>query len=392
MDTRDFCINVISDHLSGRDTNVPDDSINWDDVISVFKIHELCGILYFQCKSIIPTDYIDALDQNYAASMYYYSNRIWLEDMIKSILTNEMISFITVKGLNISNYYPQPALRSMGDTDLAVHADDKERVHNILLESGFQNSSQTNNHEWCYYYDHMEIELHDNLIYDSIINQKICIDFFNDFWKYVDNGKLNWSFHFLFLVNHLRKHFMNRGVGIRQFLDIAVLTKNNEELDWEWIRNELIHLNLWEFAQRVFFLNSKWFGVEPPVEYSDFGDSFVNEATELILFNGVFGFDNEENDINSAINNVIKKNTHETGFRGFMSRLFPSYDVLENFNVYAYIRGHKYLLPVAWCHRAFRSIKNGKAGRNMKLFYNSSFVSKAKVQNRIDVFEKWGLD
>ncbi len=95
-----------------------------------------------------------------------------------------------------------------------------------------------------------------------------------NFWKYVKNGKLDWSFHFLFLIFHLYKHFMINGVGLRQFMVIAVLTKENKELNWLWIVEKLKDLKMWEFAKRVFALNESWFGIVPPLEFQLLKRSF----------------------------------------------------------------------------------------------------------------------
>lgn len=132
--------------------------------------------------------------------------------------------------------------------------------------------------------------------------KKIHKAFFNDCWKYVEDGAVDPSFHFLFLLLHLRKHFINMGVGFRQFMDVAVLER--EELNWPWIEKKLRELELWAFAEKVFALNEVWFGVAPPLGIEPVDQSFIGEATELILRNGVFGFDNKENKHNVAVNIV----------------------------------------------------------------------------------------
>jgi hypothetical protein len=67
---------------------------------------------------------------------------------------------------------------------------------------------------------------------------------------------------------------MINGVGLRQFMVIAVLTKENKELNWLWIVEKLKDLKMWEFAKRVFALNESWFGIVPPLEFQLLKRSF----------------------------------------------------------------------------------------------------------------------
>ncbi|NCU27417.1 hypothetical protein EOM86_11990, partial [Candidatus Nomurabacteria bacterium] len=61
----------------------------------------------------------------------------------------------------------------------------------------------------------------------------------NSFDHFIVNGRLDDSFHFVFAIYHLCKHFMNSGVGFRQFVDVAVLIKNDDRINWMWTENKL---------------------------------------------------------------------------------------------------------------------------------------------------------
>lgn len=135
-----------------------------------------------------------------------------------------------------------------------------------------------------------------------------------------------------------------------------------------------------------------WFDVKPPVTISDFDASFFTSATELIGRNGIFGFDNEDNTSNRAVNAA-----RDEGFsRGSMlmravKGLFPPYNTLITVPHYAYLKGKPWLLPLVWIHRAFRSIKNGRFKRNMKYVAASSFADKGVIEKREAIYEQWGL-
>ena len=302
------------------------------------------------------------------------------------------ICYFTIKGFSVANYYPNLEIRTMGDTDIVVHSEDRERVHKLLLSLGYKNVSKISDREWVYNYNKMELELHDHLIYYEMTNDSRCDEFFNVFGDYVKDGVLDWNSHFLFLIYHIRKHFMDRGVGFRHFLDIAVLTKNYIDLDWTWIKQKLIELGMWEFALRIFYLNCRWFGVSSPLDISTFDNEFLHEATKAIYYNGVFGFDNEVNNVNYTIHGIRNSYKQSYGIRKIWLFLFPCYDTMRKTKQYAFVDKRPYLLPAAWFYRGLRTLKQKRTMKTMKGIINTSFVSKKKVDERAEVLKKWGLE
>ena len=140
------------------------------------------------------------------------------------------IQYFSVKGLAIADYYPMPALRTMGDIDLVVK--DKENVKNLLITIGYSFNEEEFNgwfNEWHFFKHGVEFELHDYLMYEQSLIPIEEVRYFNKCWDYVTDNELDWNYHFVLLIAHLRKHLL-RGVGFRQFLDIAILIKNRGSL------------------------------------------------------------------------------------------------------------------------------------------------------------------
>ena len=392
MKTAQFCVNIIADFLNQRETSVIEADLDWKEIATIFKKHEMSGVLYTQCVHFLPDSIKSELYRQYHSTLFYYSKRIWLENEIRKLLDSKGISYFIVKGSEVAAFYPKPALRTSGDTDLIVHAGDRDQVHELLLQMGFYNKSRPSEGAWIYYKDCLELELHDRLVYSGVVNQKLHADFFNDCWNYVSDNHLNWSFHFLFILLHLRKHFMYAGVGFRQFTDIAVLTASNKDLDWLWIEKKLWDLNLWDFAQSVFALNLKWFGIAPPLKLDRIDDLFLEEATEQICFNGIFGNHNDGNLGNATVNRVVNSEITTVGMiSNILSDFFLSYDRMKSMRQYRYLAGKPYLLPVAWIHRAGRTLKQKRTCRTIKKIIKTSFVTKKKVAQRSEQLEKWGL-
>ena len=392
MDTEGFIIQVISDHLNNKSTLPPNYEIDWGAVVWCFKIHELAGILYHQCRDFIPADCRTELQRQNAAVMYYHANRLWEEESLKKALTESGITFFGIKGAAVAEFYPQPAYRTMGDTDLVVHAGDMEGVDVILMSMGYENEKKSDDCGWKYSKNDMAVEVHESLVLEGLSHDRECTCFFGNPWDYVRGNELNWSYHFLFLIYHLRKHFVDRGVGLRQFVDIAVLTKGNTGLDWPWIQDRLRELNMWEFARRVFALNRYWFGTEVPLEVGEFDRGFLASATGKILRNGVFGFHDAGNRDNSTANRIRNKKKKKYGVGKILLGFFPEYGQMVIHEEYAFLRGRKYLLPLAWIYRFVRALYRGTAlGTLRSLLFKNTFASRKKVRERTEELKRWGL-
>ena len=312
-------------------------------LISAAKRHEVSAILYAQCKDFIPEPFLADLKRYHSTVLYFYANRRKLTGRVEEALRG--MEHFTIKGASIAEFYPCPAYRTMGDTDIVIHKEDRNEADRRLRGLGLKCVSSFDDREWQYYLHHMEFELHDRLVYNESVNTDAQEQYFNDCWKHVKDGKLDWEFHFMFLIFHLRKHFMNSGVGFRHFMDIAVLTSRGPKFDWSRIKEELVKIGLWPFTERIFALNQYWFGVPTPLPVSAFSDTFLSSATELILKNGVFGFDNENNAGNSAVNAIRDKNhSHSAMIKTAARKIFPAYETMIKVPQYSYLKGHPYLL------------------------------------------------
>lgn len=349
-------IQILSDFLNGRKTEIhASGSIDWNIVLKYAKMHQVEGIIYYQCKSFLSKEVIVSLEKAFAATVFYYKNREKMMAGIRRAFADNNVSCVEVKGMEVAQYYPIPAMRTMGDSDIVIHEEDKEKAEQILSGLGIAFKFEYTGKERGYIGNRIVMELHHNLIYDEIVTLQEQKEFFNDCWNYVSEGGLDHSFHFLFLIAHLRKHFLNEGVGIRQFMDIAAVAKNDSTLNWPWIEEKLRDLQLHRFAQTCFAMTEYWFGIKIPMYYPRAGKEFAEQTTERILNNGVFGFQNINNRRNSVINQMQEYKGPIWMFRLKLTfeRLFPSYEFLRVGALYKFLDGRPWLLPVAWIRRIY---------------------------------------
>lgn len=385
-----FFIEILADHLSKRKTEMRID-INWRIIVDLARKHQVEGIVYHQCKSFIPNPFRLVFEKAYSASLYYYKNRQYDLTILLDNFKNEKIPVITVKGVTVAKYYPVPLLRTMGDTDLIVPRNLKTNAGQVLRKLGYTLEFQFSGKEEGYIHQGISYDLHHQLIYDEAITLPEHKAFFNSCWNYVSNGELDHSFHFLFLLAHLRKHLMNEGVGIRQFMDLAVIANQDTSLSWDWIRKMLPELRMERFAEVCFSLIERWFGIRCPLTNSKLDDIFVENATKKILANGVFGFDDKSNQ-NNVITNQIRQ---YHGMRVFgrikliLKRAFPGYKEMCGGEASAFLKGKPWLLPVAWIYR-FSLMFSGKKTSGKKIL-SQILISGKKMDSREEELRHWGL-
>ena len=355
-------LQILSDHLHGRET-APAEGVDWAAVERIARDHQVARMVYVQCRDFLPEGVRTGLAEKNASELYYYG-RVKLFDQVTQGLTEAGVPFFTVKGLNVAKLYPVPALRTMGDCDIVVHPEDKEKAHGAFEKLGFRVDGKEEL-EWGYWKNDLEFELHDHLLYDEVVNERNGLAFSKSAWEMThrvegQRYELDQSFHFVFLLLHLRKHIVGFGVGFRQFMDLAVVMRSCA-LDWPWIEATLDKLELRRFAETCFTLLERWFEVPPPFACRDMTDEFYEEATAKIFGNGVFGFKDHRNKENSTANAILFKPGPRIWIRikSLIGSAFPPYRHMRHVPQYAFINGRPWLLPAAWIYRVYRAVRYG---------------------------------
>ena len=388
---QEFFIQVLSDHLAGRKTD-HSDGLDWAEIMKLSRSHQVDGIVFYQCRDLIPQEIRSSFEQAFGATLYYYTNRKLAMEEIAAALRAAKLPFFTVKGFAVAQYYPLPALRTMGDCDIIVHQADMQAAVAVLQGLGFRGSEQTTVQQWGCDRNGLHFELHDSLVQNGEFTTGDQVKFFNTFDPYITGEGLDWSFHFLFLLMHLRKHFLNYGVGFRQFMDLAAIIKNGPELRWDWMREKLEQLHLLRFACVCCSMLKSWFGISAPLEAQPLEPELEKKLTEMILHGGVFGFA-DENNFSNYSRTALAKARVPRWLKPFVSLLhsaFPEYDMMRGYPGCSYLNGRPYLLPAAWLHR-FLIILARKDKSSTVHTVRSSFVPSVEVSDREELLNKMGL-
>ena len=383
-----FFLKVLSDYLNNRESTA--DNINWELLYEYSKQQQLQGIVYYQCNKFLSDSYVNnELKDAYNASIYSYMHRILIIDHLTDRLYENNIEFSLVKGYEVAKLFKKPYLRTMGDIDIIIHSKDRDIVHSIMIKNGFRCYKNVGD-EWYYDKNGFLFEVHDSMVHSHDGNEYL-LGYYNNLWahgKTVDKYfKLDWNFHFCYLVQHLSGHLLFTGVGLRQFIDIVVVAQNIE-LDWLWIEKELSTLGLWEFTRICLGFCQKWFDVSFPIEVAEVDALFFDTVTDKIFKDGVFGQYNQENKVIAPyVDSLIYKDRTIIASRllKVKRQLFPSYEVMKEKPYCKFLKHNKLLLPLGWLVRGAYSVISHKQRTKIQSGTNED------IRKRVEMYKRWGL-
>jgi hypothetical protein len=208
--------------------------------------------------------------------MYYASvrhvNEICYEyEQITNAFEKNFIDYSPLKGVVAKDWYPQPDLRYLIDIDILIRKNQYKKVSKILKELGYKEVGESN-HELIWRKGDISLELHKSVIpsynYDFY-------DYYNDGWdklikqenstKYLFTNEDN----YVYMFTHFAKHYRDAGGGIKFLIDFYLCEKAND-LNEEYIIEELKKLQLYEFYKNVKKVSNVWFNGEESDEKTAF--------------------------------------------------------------------------------------------------------------------------
>lgn len=397
-----FFIQILADHVHGRPSSPESDAMDWEKIAAYADEQALLGMVYIQTRDYFKErpdtapEIAARLHKGFLSDVYLYANRD--AELAEFARQCADVPFVLMKGSVVRDYYPAPALRSMGDVDIIIHTEDRQKTDEILLAGGYR--KMVDNHAvWTYDKDYIEFEIHDHMFYEYLANDVDYRGYFDRVWEHVrlldGTGNLyvpEENFHFLFLMTHLAKHITNNGMGFRAFLDLVfMIQKAGNRLDWQWIRQELEKLKLLAFTKTCFAFCQRWFDAEMPVESAALDGDFYAEVTAKMFNDGIFGLENRQNlAAHSAKEIKRSKNSYWlTAIRLTLHRVFPSYRDMQLVPWYRFVDGRPWLLPAAWVYRWFYTAAHKfEHSKNLLLEpYNKREV----IEKREKMISSWGL-
>lgn len=336
------------------------ENIDWMKIKYLSDIHSVTGIVGYvakQYKLCKQEEGLPIFRKSCMSSIYLYTQRAERMRELSKKMQEAQINHILFKGYVLKDYYLVPELRSYGDIDIVIHLDDRPQSHKLMLDNGYQVKS-----DWeavfSYYKDIEYYEIHSDIMEIDVTDKADYRGFFQHMWDHVVQvDEFVWEFtpeyHFIYLLTHIAKHIYSSGAGIRMYLDLAVFILHfKNEIDWDYIQEQLEEIKLYEFCCVALTAVEKWFGVASPMDLHAVSDDIMETFLHFTLDGGVFGHVNRETGVN-VLKHSADDGKSASRLKVIMKRLFPPASEIES--RYTYLQNKHWLLPVAWVHRVIKT-------------------------------------
>lgn len=278
--------------------------------------------------------------------------------------------------------------RPSGDEDILVEIKDFYQVKTILEQEGFEceipnvSEKQLTQFQEVTFHNFEEklmLEVHTNII-GIENNERVHM---NDFFKNVhEHGQMIQIYGteyktlepteaLLFLILHTYKHFKNRGVGIRQMMDVLLYYKEyREKISIEQLVQALKTCNAEMFWNDILYIGNQYLGLcEEHPEFT----CYPEELLQDMINSGVFG-KNEKMDYIAERVNIGAQGGCSKVFRA----IFPPRIMLVGGR--PYLADRPWLLPVAWVDRWIKFLRY--AGKDVWKI-SSEILEKSSARMRI---------
>lgn len=381
-----FLLQLIKDHIHGKKTSDSGYDIDKDKFLKIVRCHQLSSMIYLQCPALR-----EVLVKDNAHDIFRFHNYESKNREVVNALKSRNIDCYLIKGFEVAKYYPYPYCRTMVDIDILLDNKYFDIVSQILENKGLKRISFSEN-ELIYGDPSVTFEIHSMLIVNDY-NEDIRIrDFFNNYQYYINEGKLDEEFQFLFLIAHIRKHILWKGIGFRQFIDIAMIICNpTANIDWQKVEKMANEIGIFDFMTICFALLKRWFDISCPIKEAIIDEEFYQEATNIITNNGVFGFDNSES-VNERLIREYSKNSDNVFFakiRAISKLVFPGRNLIAKDTKYRFVKNAPILLPLAWILRIINTLLDKNKRTSFKLLRDIVENKPNIVTNRTRLLKKW---
>lgn len=371
-------IALLRQQVTGQTQTIPS-PVDWDGVARLAGVHGLCAMVYCGTEAMgleLPEGLQKWLYKEYQRAVF---RDVQLRDLARSLseaLDAKRIPHILLRGICLKENYPMSALRTMSDIDILVHTDDFSAIRTVALDMGAVPGHSDGNHRNYTFPGGLTVEFHPELIHcDSPVGTGV-----NPGWQYAPEEKpgrmvMSEEGFYLNVIAHLANHFVSGGVGIRFVLDVWVCRHcRAPEMDRDFVLRELKRMSLYDFAMQIENLAECWFttGVLPEE---------MEELSEYVISSGSHGTTQR------AMLNAVTFSGGSAA-SALAGKAFYSRQEMEN--RYPWTRGKPWLMPAAWCCRAFRAVtKHGSLILSWGM--GTARVSKTEVKKQKEKLERFGI-
>lgn len=359
--TEQVFLSLLRDYVCGQKLKALP-TVDWQALYNLAQSHNVTGLVG-RILADLPTDLRPpkalavAFRQGMGQTLMAYEKRMAAVQVMEQTLTDAHIPYLTVKGACTAAAYPDPSLRTCGDTDIVLTPEHQREAVQTLEQRGFA-KKVTHDDVVMLTLHGFEFELHTQL---ESINDGSRALLANPFAPEVAYNKskniwvLQPVYAVYYTVLHLLHHIKTGGAGVRMLLDTDLLLRKDPTL-----APQVLELAERSGLERSFgcilALCKLWLDTPLPCSVPALDTDTVEKFAAVILGGGVFGHGNGNTGaVFLARQKAVKgDNTPFTRLVALFRYCFPKVDYMAY--QFPYLTRRPYLLPFAYLHRFCRGL------------------------------------
>ncbi len=375
LETGKILISAIKSYITGIDFEFPEDA----DFRKLFSLAQSHRVTAMVAPAVMKSQFADGQVKGaFSKELFKTSARYTAQERERRELSEELskqkIKHCFLKGSKVGAYYSNPDCRFMLDMDLYVETEKYEQAEKILIERGYEISTNADDKDTGYIKKpFLIVELHRELKYDYDKGYDYYKGAFERM-KCTDGFAMSMSDEdfYVYILSHTAHHFETAGTGIKSIVDHYFLRENlKPKCNPAVLESSLKAIGLDKFSEKIDNLCDFWFK-------DGESDSLTDEMSRYIILSGVFG-----NETNYYLSGIIRGEYGNSTDSYFIRRLFPPLKTMKY--RYSVLKKVPFLLPVFWCVRIITSLINpGRVFNETKTVMNADNEQKEKQKNFFD--------
>ena len=359
--TEQVFLSLLPDYVCGQKLKALP-TVDWQALYNLAQSHNVTGLVG-RILADLPTDHRPpkalavAFRQGMGQTLMAYEKRMAAVQVMEQTLTDAHIPYLTVKGACTAAAYPDPSLRTCGDTDIVLTPEHQREAVQTLEQRGFA-KKVTHDDVVMLTLHGFEFELHTRL---ESINDGSRALLANPFAPEVAYNKskniwvLQPVYAVYYTVLHLLHHIKTGGAGVRMLLDTDLLLRKDPTL-----APKVLELAERSGLERSFgcilALCKQWLDTPLPCSVPALDTDTVEKFAAVILGGGVFGHGNGNTGaVFLARQKAVKgDNTPFPRLVALFRYCFPKADYMAY--QFPYLTRRPCLRPFAYLHRFCRGL------------------------------------
>lgn len=341
--------------------NIDLDQSEWEKLYKHAFAHRIDSIILEEASkygSSICPDLFARWKNNTIIQVLRYTERLYSVRGLLSLLENNNVPIMVLKGLHYKYLYKAPDMRMMSDVDLLTTKGSLQNACDIFQSLGYINIKKNDPKHYVFVKKNsIPIELHFSLFTES--KRKIAINFNKEIWEsayYFEKDGMrflvpSYANQLIYCCIHMTNHFGEGDLVLRQVSDFNLLVKHcSSFIDWDQVLNKAHQYGVGKFMETMLYICNVLFALDIPesiVSRYDKQKEYVDKFIDIILESGyLVGKDGK------AFTSRIIASYIDSSGNGLLSKfsyIFPSGEKLKT--SYPYVAKCGLLLPVAWVHR-----------------------------------------